>query len=105
MVSDADIRIPRLADRADRCKCCPLAADAVCVSKRVVAAAAGVRVRRCTPAERNGPHGGDHLRTNRLDHSLRAAGAGVLFFASTLCRIDLPFYAIGCVASKSTVDS
>ncbi len=94
VVSDADIRIPRLADGAHRCKYCFITADAVCVSKRVVAAAAGLLLRHRPPAERNGPHAGHRLWAHRLFYSHFATGAGVLFFAVASCWIDLPFYAI-----------
>src|SRR5207249_4815057 len=78
-----------MADRAYRCESCFLTADAVCLSKRLVVAAAGVFLRRRPFSERNGPHAGDDPRSNRFNRSLRASGARLLFIAAAFRSLDL----------------
>src|SRR5437879_12014513 len=91
MVSDADVRIPRMGGQAYRCEACFLTADAVCLSKRLVVATAGVFLRRRPFSERNGPHAGDDPWSNRLNHSFRASGAWLLFFSAAFRKFDLSF--------------
>src|SRR5712692_9154533 len=78
-----------MADRAHRCKCGPLAADAVCVPKCPMAAAVGVLLLWSSSSERDGPHARNDLRANGFFGSVSAACAGLLFFAAAFRRIDL----------------
>ena len=100
VVCDADVRIPRMADRAYRCESCFLTAEGVCLSKRLVVAAAGVFLRRRPFSERNGPHAGDDLWSNRLNHSFRASGAWLLFFSAAFRKFDLSSDSFACNAPK-----
>src|SRR5260370_33024768 len=74
---------------ADHCKYRSVAADAVCVSKCLVAAAAGILLCHRAFAERHRPRFGDDLRADCLDRSLCAARAGLLLIAAALCGVDL----------------
>src|SRR5713101_7873186 len=78
-----------MADRARRCKCGPLAADAVCVPKCPMAAAVGVLLLWSSSSERDGPHARNDLRANGFFGSVSAARAGLLFFAAAFRRLDL----------------
>src|SRR5713101_2791911 len=78
-----------MADRARRCKCGPLAADAVCVPKCPMAAAVGVLLLWSSSSERDGPHARNDFRANGFFGSVSAACAGLLFFAAAFRRVDL----------------
>src|SRR5712692_1272216 len=78
-----------MADRAHRRKCCPLAADTICVSKCAVAAAVGVPLRWCSSSERDGPHTRNDLRADSFFGSVSTASAGLLFFTAAFRRLDL----------------
>src|SRR6267143_4958056 len=85
-----------MAGGARRCKYCSVAADAVCVSKCVVAAPASVLLCRRPFLERYGPHTGYDLRANRLDHSHPTPRARLLFIAAALRGFDLSSDSFAC---------